>query len=97
MRLPATSGDTRKLSSRTMAAEKAALASGADLGDGLRKRQVASPGAPSLNASQPDDKKKLAKKVIERHPEPMALLDCAQQGLTDSGCRRNLSSKCLQI
>lgn len=46
-----------------MAAEKAALASGADLGDGLRQRQVASPGAPSLNASQPDDKKKLAKKV----------------------------------
>ncbi|KAM0471184.1 hypothetical protein ACHAPX_009527 [Trichoderma viride] len=45
-----------------MAAEKAALASGADLGDGLRKRQVASPGAPSLIASQPDDKKKLAQK-----------------------------------
>lgn len=46
-----------------MAAEKAALASGADLGDGLRKRQVASQAAPASNAAQPDDKKKLAKKV----------------------------------
>lgn len=46
-----------------MAADKAALASGADLGDGLRKRQVASQAVPSANATQPEDKKKLAKKV----------------------------------
>jgi dolichyl-phosphate-mannose-protein mannosyltransferase len=48
-----------------MAADKAALASGADLGDGLRKRQVASQAAPLSNATQtqPEDNKKLAKKV----------------------------------
>ena len=46
-------------------AEKAAAATGADLGDGLRKRPVPSSQAlptPQINLPE-DDKKKLAKKV----------------------------------
>jgi dolichyl-phosphate-mannose-protein mannosyltransferase len=46
-----------------MAADKAALASGADLGDGLRKRQAASQAVPSFIPAQTEDTKKLAKKV----------------------------------
>lgn len=46
-----------------MAAEKAA-ATGADLGDGLRKRAVGQNGTTAdVPAVQPEDKKKLAKKV----------------------------------
>jgi dolichyl-phosphate-mannose-protein mannosyltransferase len=46
-----------------MAADKAAVASGADLGDGLRKRPVAaSQPAPAL-VVQPEDNKKALKKV----------------------------------
>lgn len=46
-----------------MAAERAA-ASGADLGDGARKRTVAQPqNGAGAQAAQPEDKKKLIKKV----------------------------------
>ncbi|KAM4060619.1 dolichyl-phosphate-mannose-protein mannosyltransferase [Hirsutella rhossiliensis] len=45
-----------------MAAEKATVASGADLGSGLRKRVAESPAAISHQANRVDDKKKLAKK-----------------------------------
>lgn len=47
-----------------MAADKAVLASGADQGEGLRLRQVASQAAP-VPIAQPEDKKKLAKKVYD--------------------------------
>lgn len=46
-----------------MAAEKVAVASGADHGEGLRKRTVQSPQTPPQITVQPVDDKKLAKKV----------------------------------
>lgn len=46
-----------------MAAERAAATTGADLGDGLRKRPVPSTQAPPTPQSQPEDNKKLLKKV----------------------------------
>lgn len=45
-----------------MAANKAAVASGADVGDGLRKRPVNN-GTPAPATPQPEDNKKAAKKV----------------------------------
>lgn len=44
-----------------MASEKAAVASGADRGDGLRQRVPSSQTAPRI--AQPEDNKKLQKKV----------------------------------
>lgn len=46
-----------------MAADKAAVASGADLGDGLRQRPVAGQATSTPPTPQPEDNKKLVKKV----------------------------------
>lgn len=46
------------------AADKAAIASGADLGDGLRQRPVAGQTALKPPTPQPEDNKKLVKKVL---------------------------------
>jgi hypothetical protein len=54
-----------------MAADKA-TATGADLGDGLRKR-INVPAAPAPGVLQPQDNKKLAKKVGDLHDEDVAL------------------------
>jgi dolichyl-phosphate-mannose-protein mannosyltransferase len=46
------------------AADKAAIASGADLGDGLRQRPVAGQSNLQPPTPQPEDNKKLVKKVL---------------------------------
>lgn len=57
-----------------MAADKAAVASGADLGDGLRKRPINN-GSTVPTAIQPEDnKKQVAKKV--------RLSACAARGIS---------------
>ena len=56
-----------------MAAEKAAVASGADFGDGLRKRHGNNATQQDVVA-QPEDKKKSAKKVRLRDIEASTLL-----------------------
>jgi hypothetical protein len=56
-----------------MAADKAAVASGADLGDGLRQRPVAGQANLQPPTSQPEDNKKLVKKVLHLYIEEVPL------------------------
>jgi len=59
-----------------MAADRAAVASGADLGDGLRKRPVAASQASlTPQGGQADDKKKLAKKVCRSPVQTPGAID----------------------
>lgn len=81
-----------------MAADKAALASGADLGDGLRKRQPAFQPVPSfIPAHDTEDTKKLAKKVpMDTSRQRTELPQLRAQQPANSACRRSRLSKCLQ-